>query len=517
MPSRWWRRDTDRAIPIFQGLLRYEDDDELHLHLARALRDVGRLEEASVHYRLVVERNPGDERLVLESARAHSWAGDFAGAEQILLGGLEVSPGSEELRAELARVYYLWNRLEEAERILGSFTHEELEDRGLLALQRDVRAWTTVPADTASPPTLFEEAVRAREADAFERADSLFRAALDESPESADVWRAYADLLQYERQDYDGALTALGEVERLTEGPDPALQYRMAQLEVWTGRPDAARARLAALVVSPTSTPAPEVVDPVPGEVDPASLPRRTDALVLLGDLERWSGDRPAAARRYEAALDEDPDHQGAAEGLAALESELDRFFHQVERPGVDALASAFADTDDFRRYQAGGAWNGVRDAWAWSTRTGLRRLEGLEPGEGLGSQQGVFAELEGARWWGWGTVRTALHLNVQNIRSDQVDLGAGASIRHVASSGARTDVRYDHEPAFGATNTLQSVLANVRQDRVAVTHTRPLSRRWSGAVTAETAVLDQEEVSDTPATCGSNWPAAWAGAYRRR
>lgn len=122
--------------------------------------------------------------------------------------------------------------------------------------------------------------------------------------------------------------------------------------------------------------------------------------------------------------------------------------------------------------------------------------MEGLEPAGGPGDRQGLFADVEGARWWRWGTVRTAAHLGVQNVRTNDVDLGVGASARFVGGSGRRIDVRFDHEPAFAVTNTLQSVAVNVRQDRLGVVHSQPLSRVWSATVSAEAASLEHRGIS---------------------
>lgn len=500
----------DRAIPILQGLLVHEDDDALHLLLARLLRDRGRVDEAAEHYRVVLERNPENAALSLEWARALSWITDFEAAEEVLLEALERDPESTPLRAELARVYYYAGRMEESRRILDALTAEERRLHDLVEVHANVVEWLTPPADTVQPvpepePTLLERAVRAREDDDFERADSLFRAALAAEPESAEAWQAYADFLQYELEDFEGALTALKEVERLRDEPSPTLQYRMARLELWTDRTDAARARLERLLgmmpaeaadAGPAAEPADTAAADVEAHGGEVTPPTRADVLALLGDLHRWDGRRLAAAERYEAALEADPDHEAATEGLEVLRAELERFLFESEQPGLGALARSLADTDDFRRYDAAGSWTGVRSAWVWTTRSGGRWLEGLEPAGGLGSRQGLFAELEGGRWWRWGTLRTAAHLGVQNVRSNSVDVSAGASLRVVGSSGRRTELRLDHEPAYEATRTLQSVAADVRQDRVTLSHSRPLSERWSAAVTAEAASLDHRGVA---------------------
>lgn len=481
----------DRAIPLLEELLEFEDDDDLHLLLARLLRDESRVSDAGVHYRVLLGRRPDDEALRVEWARALSWIEDYERAEEVLREALSRSPESVTLRGELARVLVYSNRLDEAREVLSSLTEEELRSESLLNVRDDVVAWLTPPPDTSAvapepTPSLLERAVRAREADDFDEADRLFRAALAEAPDNVEGWQAYADFLQYEREDFEGALEALMEVERLTTDGDPNLEFRMAQLELWTDRTHEARVRLEELLP----------MLPGPPAADGAAPPSRADVLALLGDIHRWNGERLPAVRRYQTALEAEPEHGGAGTGLETIRAEVDRFLVVSEEPGIGAAASSFGDTDDFRRYDAAAEWTGLHDRWAWSTRSGARWLEGREPAGGPGDRQGLFADIEGARWWRWGTVRTAAHLGIQNVRANDVDLGAGVSARLVGGSGRRTDLRYDHEPAFAVTNTLQSVAVNVRQDRFGLVHSQPLSEVWSATVSAEAASLEHRGIT---------------------
>ncbi len=482
----------DRAIPLLEELLEFEDDDDLHLLLARLLRDESRVSDAGVHYRILLGRRPDDEALRVEWARALSWIEDYERAEEVLREALSRAPESVALRGELARVLVYTNRLGEAREVLSSLTEEELRSESLLNVRDDVVAWLTPPPDTSAvapepTPSLLERAVRAREADDFDEADRLFRAALAETPDDVEGWQAYADFLQYEREDFEGALEAMMEVERLTTDSDPNLEFRMARLELWTDRTNQARVRLEELLTMLPGPPAAE------GAVQP---PRRADVLALLGDIHRWNGERLPAVRRYQAALEAQPEHGGAGTGLETIRAEVDRFLVQSEEPGMGAAASSFSDTDDFRRYDAAAEWTGLHDRWAWSTRSGARWLEGLEPAGGPGDRQGLFADVEGARWWRWGTVRTAAHVGIQNVRANDVDLGVGVSARLVGGSGRRTDVRFDHEPAFAVTNTLQSVAVNVRQDRLGIVHSQPLSEVWNATVSAEAASLEHRGIT---------------------
>ncbi|NIQ59521.1 MAG: hypothetical protein GWM92_12485, partial [Gemmatimonadetes bacterium] len=59
------------------------------------------------------------------------------------------------------------------------------------------------------------------------------------------------------------------------------------------------------------------------------------------------------------------------------------------------------------------------------------------------------------------------------------------------------TDIRYDHEPAWGVTNTLQSVAVDVRQDRLTLAHDRPLGPRWSAGASGEVASVEHRGAAD--------------------
>jgi tetratricopeptide (TPR) repeat protein len=486
----------EEGLIVLRALLEHEDDAELHLLLARLLRDLRRVDEADTHYAAALERAGDDPALVLEWARAHASVQAYADAERILRSGLERHPESVPLLVELARLHYWTDRLAEAERILSGLSDAELASADAVTLLEDVRLALAVPPEEPPPePTLLELAVQAREADDFVLADSLFRAAIAEESTSVEIRQAYADFLQYEMEDLEGALEALREVERLTGGADPALQHRMALLEIWTDRPDDARTRLEALLGLLDVR---EARGDVEEGADPEATPpvTRADVLALLGDLERWGGHRLAAVERYESALAADPEHAAARAGLDAVRAEVDRQILETEEPRVGGLASALADTDEYVRADVGGEWLGVRGDWAWSTRAGNRWVEGFDVTGQLADGQGLFAELGGARWWRWGTVRTGARLGVQTVREDQTDVSVGGSVRLVGAAGRRTELRWDYQPAYESTNTLQSLQAEVRENGLTLEHARPLGERWSAALTAQAASLDHGDVS---------------------
>ena len=491
----------ERAIPVLESLLPVQGDRQLRLLLARTLRDIGNAAGAATLYAAILRSTPDDEEIVLEWARAHMGVEEYAQAESVLQSALEAIQGSVPIRIELARIYYYTNRLEDAEAILLSMSDEELASVDALQLREDVVAALTPPpepeVEPPPPPTLLEQAVGAREDGDFTRASELYEAALADDPTDADAWQAYADFLQYALEDFEGALRALAEVERLYGGGGVELQYRMAQLEVWTDQSEVARTRLQALLVLMEEEAAARRAGALPARADDpdAVIVTQADVMALLGDLDRWDGLRLPAVRSYEAALALDPTHERALEGLAILQADVDRQMVETEEPRIGVIAESLADTDDFRRLDLGGEWYGISGDWVWGTRSGARVLEGLDTGGGLDETRGLFADFEGARWWRWGTVRTALHFGVQNVRDSELDVSIGLSGRFTGSAGRRTDLRIDHGPAFSATNTFQAIEVDVRQDRLFVAHARPVNELWSIAATGEVASLSHSGV----------------------
>ncbi|MGD8319537.1 MAG: hypothetical protein PVJ02_03765, partial [Gemmatimonadota bacterium] len=78
-------------------------------------------------------------------------------------------------------------------------------------------------------------------------------------------------------------------------------------------------------------------------------------------------------------------------------------------------------------------------------------------------------------------------------------DLSFGGSLRFADLGGFRTDVTYEHGPAYALTSTLQSVLAGVTQDRVTANASRRLGDRWSLFATGDAAWLRAGLPDDPP------------------
>ena len=466
---------TAEAATELRRLLASDDDPARRLLLARTLRELGRTDEAVAEYARLAQARPNDIPLWLEWAQAYAWAERYDEAAQVLERALAGDPTSVPLRVELARIYYSSGRLAYSRSLLAPIDEDSLADAGALGLRNDVLAALYVPPPApATPPTTLEQAVAAREADEFERARVLFLEALREAPDDATIWQAYADLLEYELGDFEGAHAALLEVERLST-PSAVLQYRLAQLDIWMGRMDEAEVRLERLLV----------------ELDAGgdAAVSRADVQAALGDLRRWDGDRLGAAGSYQLALATDPDNARARAGLAALETEVARTLVEVEQPRVGGNAYTLADTDDFARVDLGGEWVEVGGAWVWGGTAGNRWISGVALDGAEGHRQGAFLDLEAARWWRWGTLRTGVDLGVQRLRTT-LDLLVGTSVGLRGQGGSTSELRYEHGPAYPIAVTLQSVLADVVQDRVSVSHARPLGARWNLSAALEGAWL---------------------------
>ncbi|MGE0160222.1 MAG: tetratricopeptide repeat protein [Gemmatimonadales bacterium] len=487
---------VEEAITEMERLLALDDDPADRLVLARMLRDAGRTDESIAEYRRLARARPNDVALALEHAQALAWARRYPEAATVLESALGVSPQDPRLRVELARVYYAGGRLQEARALLAGLDERSLAAAGGARLRDDVAAALYVPPPPPPiPPTLLEQAVAAREADDFQGARALLERALDASPEDPALWQAYADLLEYELGDLEGALSALAQVERLSPPdaePEPGLQLRMAQLEIWTGRNAQAESRLLTLLAA------------LDGSRDSGGV-SAADVQAALGDLRRWGGDRSGAAARYRLALASDPANVRAREGLAALEAEVSRDILAVERPRAGGSAYSLSDTDDFDRVDLGGEWTEVSGRWAWGASAGTRWLSGLALDGTIGRRSGAFVEIEGARWWRWGTVRTALDVAAERLGPGTVP-AVGASLSH-RGTGV-TDLRVEHGPAYPVALTLQSVLADVTQQRVALTHARPLGDRWRLAASLEGARLAADADSVLAGTPASTYRA---------
>lgn len=487
-----------RAVSVMEELLAERPDPELRRTLARSLRDLGRVEEASARYAELARRSPGDLEIALEWARSFSWNREYAEAEAVLQAALDRNPAEPVLQAELAQVYYEWGRLQAAADVLAELDEAELDDVFARSLRDDVMAALAPPADSAEsvtvePSSPVERARRALTDGAYEEAAELYREALDGDPTHTDVWVEYADVLQYRLEDLSAARSALLEVESRGGAEfDRSLRYRIAQLDAWTGRTEEAARRLAGLLE-----------EPPPGIDDPSASPDRAEVRAFLGDVRRWDGERLAAVSAYERSLADDPANERARVGLETLREQVADGVRAAERPRLEADAYSIQDSDDYARVDLVAEAVRRQGSWFLRTRTGSRWLQGRDLLGASDDLHGFLVELESARWWRWGTLRTAVEMGWENVRPGDAALAFGGSLRMVGLGGVDADLAYHHGPAYPLTSTLQSALGRVTQDRLTAVVRRALDPRWTLTLALDAARLDadSEEVGEEVGT----------------
>lgn len=446
-------------------------DDRARLELARLLRDRDEADRAASLYRQLARERPEELQLRHELAQALTWAEryDAAAAEYRTL--LRSAPETWTYRLELARVLYWAGDPGEAEAVLGAIPEEAAEWREAAKLRTRLAGLLAaeVTPPPPEPPAEEEPIERARQAMAegdLERAAELYRELLEESPGDAALWREWADFLEFRAHDPEGARTALLRSARLTtlEAGD---RLRLARLHAWTGREEESLAVLASLL-----------------EEDPTLA----EAWVLRGDLYRWRGDRPAAARAYRRALALVSNAEGAREGLAEVADQTDRVVATRERPGVGPELRFFRDSDGYRRLDVTGRWSVQHGAGAIVARTGYRRLEGLDL-EGLNEVEGgPFGEVELSRWWKQGTLRATVTGGAERLEPFGVEPTFGVGLETWSPEGLSLEAAYRHGPAYPLATTLESVMGTVRADQLRLAARRGFGEGWSAGASGELA-----------------------------
>lgn len=458
------------AEAALERAVRATGDRRARLELARLARDGERTARAVSLYRALLAETGADPSLRHELARTLAWAGryDEAAAEYRVL--LEAEPRPE-LRLELARALHAAGRPEEARRALAAIPEDAPVAGEVRALDGRIAAELAAGAGEGAVDGRAEPAAdpltRARRAAAegdLDEAARLYREVLASRPRDAELWLEWADFLQYRREDLEGAREALLRRTRLVEpGPEEAL--RLARLHAWTGREAEARAALEALL---------------------EGHPDRIEAWTLLGDLRRWAGDRPAAARAYRRALEREAGAAAPARGLAAVRADTRALLASRELPGLGPRIAFFRDSDGFRRLEAGGSARRLLGEWVVGARSGYQRLEGFDPSGAESVEEGPFAELEAARWWRQGTIRVSAAAGAEALDAFGAEPRFGLGLRLVEPGGGSLELAYRHEPAHPVTVTLESVIRTVRSDRLSLSAYRPLGGAWAATASAE-------------------------------
>jgi len=454
----------DEAERIYRRLRSASGDPKLTLQLARLLRDRGDLEGSLGLYHVLLDAQPDDDGLLREYAQVLTWAEQYSGAAEVYRRLLEREPTAHELRLSLAKVLYWDGQQPEALAALDAIPPEGANAAAAALLRTTLE---NELAEDTPPETPLDRARRAVVAGELDEANRLYQLLLELDPGDADLWREWADFLQYQKEDLSAArdaLTRLATLRDLTWDE----RYRLAQLHAWTGDEPGARSMLVRLLQE----------DSV-----------RAEGWTLLGDLYRFDNARIQAHRAYRSALRLDPQSTRALEGQRELERQTAELIGTRERRSVGPEMLYFRDSDDFERWDLG-----VRASFLWGnavvvTRAGYRTLDGIGLAGTAGSERGPYFELQLAKWWRLGTIRTSVTAGVEQLDAVGTEPTFGVRVAVPDAGGTTVEVAYDHGPAFHRTVTLESVLGSIRSDHLQTSVYRHLGTAWSlagqGAVTS--------------------------------
>jgi tetratricopeptide (TPR) repeat protein len=286
--------DLLRAVQSYAGVLQGGGDEDArllaYLGLARAQGQAANHEEAASNYLRALEISPEDPNLHYLLGQTHLEREDLAAARQAFETAVELAPRRVEYRQELAAVLLLTG-----------------EPRGALEQHRAVLAlYPNVPDYRVEMGSALNRAGE------YAAADAQFERATATNPYSAEL---YAEIAAANRQ--AGRLrAAVAYLEEATE-LDPNDQFYSLRLGSLYAQ------------LSTRAGGDPAYFELAEDELERAArLEPQTEgfsldvvALSTLGQLyEDW--DRPEEARAaYERALEINPEHQAAREGLERLDS----------------------------------------------------------------------------------------------------------------------------------------------------------------------------------------------------
>ncbi len=449
------------------------DDAAVRLELARLQRDRRAFGRSVATYRQLLVERPEDPRLRRELARTLAWAERYEEAIAEYDALLTLEPERPDFLLEYARVLFWAQRLEAAQRVLAELPEDspDLDAAGTLTAQ--IAALLAVPEPGAAPEIelgVLERARKAAAEGALPLADRLYAQAVDESPEDPALLLEWADLLQFRLMDLEWArVVLLRRAELVTL--DAAERFRLARLAAWTDREEEALDRLTLLL---------------------ADEPEMAEAWLLLGEVRRWRGDRPAAASAYDRVLALDPDDERAEAGLRAVRERSQVVMDEREKPGAGPVLTLFDDSDGYRQLDLLASAALQPNENGLHVRAGYRRLEGPEiseepdGGEGLdpesrelGSEEGPFAQVEYVRWWRGATLRTAVWVGLEDVGAIAAQPSFGARLEAPDLSGPDVRAEYRHGPAYPITRTFGSARAELVSDGLTLTAYRPLGAEW--------------------------------------
>jgi hypothetical protein len=501
-------------------------DHETRLRLARAYSWSARYAAAEEQYRLVLEQAPTDDvrreltdvlvragrydevaaelatmlaaretvELLRELARVRALAERYGDAADALARVLAARPGDHAARLERARFLWWAGRLREADEEISTLLAVAPGYASAMALRAQVRpsiepdvelarAWVAEQESPENRLHLARALVRAgRLAEALDHYDLALGDGADGELviEAVDVADAAGSP--------DRVLALLERHVTAVARPAPSVRLRLARALAWADRPaDAARVYGDYLAERPEHVAArlerarqlawsdTTAWGEARAELERvvAAEPGRAEAVKLLGDLARWSGDPETALAHYRRAQSLDP-------GLESLEEGV-RLALELRAAGTtlrDATQVAWAAEMDAFTDSEGFDWvgSGVRREWrSGESALGVRLTQGYSRGRpvtgpGLGSL-GLGATVAGrmALAPGWGILAELGAISYDDVDAF-VTWGAGIEFAD-ALSLAR--LRYGRSPAVREAATMAALQAGATLDRVHVEGSR--------------------------------------------
>ncbi|UCC71911.1 MAG: tetratricopeptide repeat protein [Gemmatimonadota bacterium] len=461
----WRAGRLNEAIVAYRDALARGADPGVRLELARLYSAAGEWDGALAIYEEIAGAAPRDPDLLREFAEVATWAERYDRAEGVYARLVALDPGDPERRLQWARVLYWSDRPERAFEVLAHLP-PDFQSVSVDSLRAAI-AIALPPPD--AEPSLLERARGLAMAGAADSALALYRTLLIEEPSADSLLLEMADVFEYRANAPDSAVAYLRAYLEGRPGQHD-VRLRLGRLLAWNGRLAEAEAEAEALT---------------------AVRPEDAAAWALLGDLRRWRGDRLGAAQAYQQSLDLAPEEVTAAEGLAALNAQVDAELARTGTIGPAGRVDYFADSDDFSLIGWRGGWTlGTPRARA-GFDLALERVDGFDPTGRPATVTALDARATAECWWLQGKLQTTAGLGGWLPES-------GAELQPVVAftalapdwGGAAVRFEYRHEPAFRETATLQSTLADVRADVAGLGYHRPIGGRWDMSAAARLAWL---------------------------
>jgi Flp pilus assembly protein TadD len=435
-----WRLERlGPAIVQYRRVLALEAGADVQLELARLHVAARNWDQALQIYDRLSRASHGDEQLLREYAEAATWAERYELAIPLFARLVDLQPEDPEIRVAWARALYWSGRSLQAADVLDRLP-PHYQSASVDSLKTAITA--ALPPRPVAPSTL-ELARGYAMVGAVESALVLYRLEMLENPGADFILLEVADVFEYRADETDSAMVYLRAYLAGHPG-DHEVRLRLARLLAWSGRFGEAEHE-ALLIVS-----------------------ARPDAAAwsILGDLYRWGGDRAAARRAYQRALEIDPEESSAAEGLASLQAALDAELAARGSSGPAGAFDYFADSDDFRIGRVIGAWSlGVPRTRA-GLEAALEQLGGFDPSGGSADLTALDLHASAERWWLDGGLRTSAALGAwipESGPAAEPTVSLGLEVPNW--KGGSYGIEYRHEPGYRQTATLQAALAGLRVD----------------------------------------------------